>query len=153
MKMFKTAVLLLTLSLSGAAYGATELGEFCFSGSFFKEGNCNISLELTGHTKYYSMNGIVDCDVKTNDDGISGVATGSGYIDGNTFIGSLIIPHQWGQVGVSLSQVSTNSMTIEVNLSNLNAVFRKTTSSNEVCGPGFLATCIEEAVFTPTACP
>jgi hypothetical protein len=152
MKKLKLAILLLTLSFSSAAYGATELGEFCFSGAFFKEGNCNIRLDLTKHTKYYSINGIVTCDIQT-DDGVSGVATGSGYIDGNIFIGSLIIPHEWGQVGVSFSEVATHSMTFEVNLSDLNAVFRKRTESTEVCGPGFLAVCIEEAVFASTMCP
>ncbi|MHA2217854.1 MAG: hypothetical protein ACXACY_18115, partial [Candidatus Hodarchaeales archaeon] len=107
MKILKLAILVLTLLLSSTAYGATELGEFCFSGSFFKEGNCNISLELTQHTKYYSINGIVDCDIQTNDDGISGIATGSGYINGNTFIGSLIIPHEFGQIGVPFSEIAT----------------------------------------------
>jgi hypothetical protein len=153
MKILKLAILVLTLLLSSTAYGATELGEFCFSGSFFKEGNCNISLELTQHTKYYSINGIVDCDIQTNDDGISGIATGSGYINGNTFIGSLIIPHEFGQIGVPFSEIATHSMTFQVNLSNLTAIVRKKTSSTEVCGPVFLPICIEEAVFTLTECP
>jgi hypothetical protein len=153
MKMLKPAILLLTLSIASTAYGATELGEFCFSGTFFKEGNCNISLEVTRHTKYYSINGIVDCDIQTNDDGISGIATGSGYIDGNIFIGSLIIPHEWGQVGVPFSEIATHSMTFEVNLSDLTAIVRKQTSSTEVCGPVFLPICIEEAAFALTECP
>jgi hypothetical protein len=152
MKMLKLALLILTLSLSSAAYGATELGEYCFSGAFFRQGNCTISLDLTKHTKYYSMNGIVACDIQT-DDGVSGIASGSGYIDGNKFIGSLIIPREWGQVGVSFSEVTAHSMTFEVNLSDLNAVFRKRTESTEVCGPGFLAVCIEEAAFSSTVCP
>jgi hypothetical protein len=136
MKILKLAILVLTLLLSSTAYGATELGEFCFSGSFFKEGNCNISLELTQHTKYYSINGIVDCDIQTN-----------------TFIGSLIIPHEFGQIGVPFSEIATHSMTFQVNLSNLTAIVRKKTSSTEVCGPVFLPICIEEAVFTLTECP
>lgn len=152
MKMLKLALLLLTLSLSSAAYGATELGEFCFSGGFFKEGNCTIRLDLTKHTKYYSINGLVACDIQT-DDGVSGVATGSGYVDGNTFFGSLIIPHEWGQVGVPFSEVAAHSMTFQVNLSDLTALFRKRTESTEVCGPQFLPICIEESVFTSTVCP
>jgi hypothetical protein len=153
MKMLKLAILLLTLLLSSSAYGATELGEFCFSGAFFKEGNCTIRLDLTKHTKFYSINGIVDCDIQTNDDGVSGIATGSGYVEGNTFFGSLIIPHEWGQVGVPFSEVAAHSMTFEVNLSDLTAIVRKKTSSTEVCGPVFLPICIEEAVFTLTVCP
>lgn len=152
MKMLKLVGLLLMVGLSSTAYGATELGEFCFSGSFFKEGNCTISLEVTKHTKYYSLNGIVACDIQTNDDGISGNATGAGYVDENIFIGSLTIPHEWGQVGVSFSEVAAHSITFEVNLSNLTALVRKKTTSTEVCGPGFLAICIEEAVFNSTVC-
>ena len=149
MKKLKLSILVFILLFSCTANGATELGEYCFSGAFFKEGNCNISLDVTKHTKYYSINGLVDCDIQTNDDGISGVASGSGYMDGNLFIGSLTIPHEWGQVGVSFSEIATNNMTFEVNLSNLNAIFRKQTVSTEVCGPGFLPICIEEAAFVP----
>jgi hypothetical protein len=53
MKMLKLAILVLTLLLSSTTYGATELGEFCFSGAFFRQGNCTISIEVTKHTKYY----------------------------------------------------------------------------------------------------
>jgi len=153
MKIFKLAILLLTLSFSCAAYGATELGEVCFSGDFLKDGNCNARLEITQHIRNYSINGVVVCDIQTNSDGVSGIASGSGYIDGNIFKGSLVIPHEYGRIGVSLSEVSTNSMNFEVNLSNLNTIFSKTTVSSDLCGGGFIATCIEEAVFTLTECP
>jgi hypothetical protein len=149
MKTLRLSILVFLLSLSCAAYGATELGEFCFSGSFFKEGNCNIRLEATKHTNMYSVNGKIACDNQNNSDGISGVASGSGYIDGNLFIGSLIIPHEWGKVGVSFGEVATHSMTFKVNLSDLTATFRKQTESTEVCGPVFLPICIEEAAFVP----
>lgn len=154
MKTIKLTILLLTLSLAHSAYGAVEMGEYCFSGAFFKEGDCHISLDVTQHTKYYSLNGVVDCQVKTNDDGISGIASGSGYIEGGLFIGSLIIPHPWGQIGVRFSEIAAHGMTFEVNLSDLSAVFRKETTSPDVCeGSLFLAICIEEAAFTLTECP
>ena len=152
MKMLKIGILFLTVLLSGAAYGATELGEFCFSGSFFRDGNCNISLDLTQHTKYYSINGIIACDNQI-DNGISGVASGSGYINGNLFMGSLMIPHEWGQAGELFSEIATHSMTFEVTLSDLTTIFRKRAESAEVCGPGFLPICIEESAFVLTVCP
>lgn len=153
MKIARLALLVLILFLSGTAHGATELGEFCFSGAFLRDGNCTIRLEATKHTNMYSLAGTVTCADQTISGGISGVATGSGYIDGNTFIGSLTVPHEFGQTGVSFSAVETNSMNVAVNLSDLRATVRKTTTSNELCGPGFIATCIEEVIFTSIVCP
>jgi hypothetical protein len=149
MKTLRLSTLVFVLALSCAAYGAIELGEFCFSGSFFQEGNCIIRLEATQHINMYSVNGRIACDNQNNSDGISGIASGTGHVNGNIFTGILVIPREFGEVGVPFSEIETRSMTFKVNLSDQTATFRKRTESSEYCGPVFLPICIEEAAFVP----
>jgi len=152
MNRFRLFFSMLIVAIPGISHGATEIGEYCFSGAFYKDGNCMIRLEFTEHTKNFSINGRIACANDANDDGISGIASGSGYIDGNTFRGALTIPHAWGQIGQAFGEIEPHGMTFEVNLSNMTSVFRKKTASADVCGPNFLPICIEESQFSVVGC-
>lgn len=150
------------LLFSASTYGSTELGEFCFSGTFPNLGHCDARLEITQHIVNFSVNGKIKCDdpvpagpLPFISDSLSGIVNGTGHIEGNDFVGALSSVSELGEVGISPSIITNNASTIKINLSTLEATFRLTRVDAENCtsDPTFSTLCNIEAVFPSTPCP
>lgn len=125
------ALLMTTVQISSAA---DEFGEYCFAGSFQNTGECLISVEVTKHNKYFSLNGVSHCEVIEGKEWLSdvyiGIAHGSGYIDENTiFNGALDV------FTSANSDLTPKSLFFWVDLKTQKVEFKATTDGKDICNP------------------
>ena len=117
-----TAILL--ISMTQVSIAAKELGEICFAGTFQNTGECVISIEATQHIKYISLNGLSQCKV-TED--YNGIVLGNSYIYNDVVF--------YGAIDVfSSTDLSSKSLTFEVNLNTQRVQFKEL-GGRDVCSP------------------
>ena len=130
------------------ANAADEIGEFCYSGAFQNTGDCFISIEATQHGKYYSLNGYSECEVIEGkewfSDVYSGIAYGSGHIEGNLFNGAMSISSPTN------SDMTPKTILFAINLDNLEVNFKAASDDSALCADG--NDCILEYEFFSVDC-
>lgn len=132
------------------SFAANELSEFCFAGSLQNTGDCIISIEATQHGKYYSLNGLSQCELIDDkqwfNDPYTGIAFGSGYIkDGRYFEAGLRISSS-----VNNSDMTSKIVLFEIDLQTMATKFRTAADDNESCPDG--NDCILEYDFSVVSC-
>ncbi len=125
---------MLLSSIAQMTYAADELGEICFSGSFKNTGECFISIEVTQHIKYFSLNGLSQCDVIEGKEWLaqaySGITHGNGYIDEESiFNGALDV------FSPTNSDLIPKSLIFWVDLETQAVQFKATTDGTDFCSP------------------
>lgn len=141
------ALLLITAQISIAA---DELGEYCFAGSFHNTGECIISVEVTQHNKYFSLNGLSHCEAIEGKEKLSdpyiGIAHGNGYIDNQAiFNGALDV------FTSANSDLTPKSLFFWVDLNTQKVEFKATTDGKDICNP--FNNCDSMISFDRVACP
>ncbi|NOQ13931.1 MAG: hypothetical protein GQ583_05545 [Methyloprofundus sp.] len=144
------SVVSVSVLIATFASAADELGEFCYSGAFQNTGDCFISIEATQHGKYFSLNGLSQCDVIEGkewfSDVYSGIAYGSGHIkkDDNVFNGAMRVSSPTN------SDMTPKTILFEINLDNLEVKFKAASDDSALCADG--NDCILEYEFSSVDC-
>jgi len=144
---------------SSISYAAIEHGNFCLAGEFTDNGACSLEMDITEHTKYFSIVGQLSCEDPTDEFGTkliaSGLLSGTGQITNGLFSGSLLVNHrELPREQLTDDTDLRTTILFDIDVETLDVVLRKEISRDEFCGSAEFNTvhCLESAEFIIQSC-